>query len=85
MIEKDLELMWSIQDYCRGTSWINDKMAMITNKNPLKDIVIIVWLFFIIGVLELGQKHFWVVTTNLIFSFGGLSQLNITFKAHFRF
>ncbi len=75
MVEKDLQLMWSIQSFCHRTPWLNEKMAFITSKNPMKDIVIVIWLFFVIGVIELKEKHFWVAVSNLVFSFGtGVTQ-----------
>lgn len=75
MIQKDLQLMWSIQSFCHEASWLSETMNMITNKNPLKDIVIVIWLLFIIGVIEFGQSHFWVVILNLVVSFGQFPHL----------
>ncbi len=72
VIQKDLELMWSILNYCRRTPWLSEKMDFIISKNPMKDIVIVIWLFFAFGVIEIGSKHFWVGISNLIFAFGKL-------------
>lgn len=70
VISKDLELLWSIQEYCYQTPWLNQRMASITSKNPLKDIVIILWVFYIVGLVKLGATHFWVVSINLAAAFG---------------
>ena len=69
VVKKDLELLWSIQEYCYRTPWLNDIMTKIISKNPLKDICILVWIFFAIGILEIGSYHFWVASTNLVAAF----------------
>jgi hypothetical protein len=69
VVSKDLELLWSIQEYCYRTPWINQGMSKIISKNPFKDIVIILWIFYIVGLVEIGHKHFWVVAINMIVSF----------------
>jgi hypothetical protein len=74
VVEKDLELLRSIQEYCYRTPWLNDNMSKIISKNPLRDIVSILWLFFIYGLVEVGQKHFWVVFMNLVGAFGKSEQ-----------
>jgi len=75
VVAKDLELLWSIQEFCYRTPWINDRMSKIISKNPLRDIVSILWIFFILGLVELKEKHFWVVTMNLAVSFGEMDQI----------
>lgn len=72
VVQKDLELLWSIQDYCYRTPWINSSLARIVSKNPLKDIVIILWGCFAIGLFDIGAKHFWLVTINATVAFGKL-------------
>lgn len=69
VVAKDLELLWSIQEFCYRTPWLNDRMLKIISKNPLRDIVSILWIFFIVGIVELKEKHFWVVSMNLTVSF----------------
>ena len=69
VVAKDLELLWSIQEFCYRTPWLNDRMMKIISKNPLRDIVSILWIFFIVGIVELKEKHFWVVSMNLTVSF----------------
>lgn len=73
MIQNDVELLWRIQEYCYQHPWLNEKMSQIVSKNPWKDIVILNWIFFIVGLFEIGSKHFWVVTTNAIFAIGILT------------
>ena len=70
VIQKDLELLWVIQEYCYRTPWLNNLMKSIISKNPMKDIVNILWIFFIYGCIEFNHKHFWIVVLNAAFSFG---------------
>ena len=42
-------------------------MSKIISKNPLQDVVLVVWFFSAIGMLEIGFIHFWVAITNLLF------------------
>ena len=73
VIAKDLELLWSIQEFCYRTPWLNQRMSQIVSKYPLRDIVSILWLFFIYGIVEIGVRHFWVVVVNLAAAFGKLN------------
>ena len=43
-------------------------MSKIISKNPLQDVVLVVWFFSAIGMLEMGFIHFWVASTNLLFA-----------------
>ena len=43
-------------------------MSKIISKNPWQDVVLVVWFFFVIGMLEIGFIHFWVASTNLLFA-----------------
>ncbi len=69
MIQKDLELLWAMQDYIRRTPWLERSMASIVSKHPWQDICAIIWLFFAFGIAEIGVKHFWVVMMNLSAAF----------------
>ncbi len=69
VIEKDIELMWAIQHYVHGNKSLRDWCRILVNKNPLQDICCIIWIFAIVGVLEMGMKHFWVVVINLFACF----------------
>jgi hypothetical protein len=68
MIEKDLELLWVINDYISSTPRLQDFFGKIVSKYPWKDVVVVVWCFFAIGISEIGRNHFWVVVMNLIFA-----------------
>ena len=70
VVKSDLELLWSIQEYCYRNSYINEKMSLIVSKYPFKDIVMVIWMFAIVGYVQLGVKHFWVVVLNLIVCVG---------------
>lgn len=69
MIERDLELLWKIQDYCYRTPWLDDRMSKIVNKHPWQDISAVIWFFFVIGLYEIGSRHFFIVMMNLGFAF----------------
>ena len=89
MIEKDLELLWNIQDYFRRTSWLDSMMSKIVSKYPLQDIGVIVWCFFVIGVIEIGRHHFWIASFNLVFAVGNYfadieSKCNALLQSHKR-
>jgi hypothetical protein len=68
VIEKDIELSWAIQRYVHSDRKIEEWMVRIISKNPLQDICAVVWLVAILGFIEMGWKHFWVVSSNLFFS-----------------
>jgi len=70
VVQKDLELLWVIQEYCRRTPWIANIMHSVVSKHPLKDIVSVLWAFFFYGVVELQFVHFWVVVSNLVVASG---------------
>ena len=70
MIEKDLEFMWSMQDWFKRSPWLDTIMFKIVSKYPLQDIGMVVWCFFLVGVIEIGRKHFWIVSMNLILAVG---------------
>ncbi len=72
VVEKDIELLWSIQEYVRKTPWIDNTMTKIVSKHPLQDICALIWLFCLFGLFEVGSPHFWVVAVNLAGSFGEL-------------
>jgi len=65
VVQKDLALLWAIQEYCRRMPWISSAMHSVVSKHPLRDIVSVLWAFFLYGVVELHFAHFWVVVSNL--------------------
>jgi hypothetical protein len=65
MVQNDLELMWTIQEYCQRKRWINNIMSRIISKHPFQDIGVVIWAFFGIGCMEIGTQHFFVVVLNL--------------------
>lgn len=69
MIEKDIELMWAIQDFCHKRPWIDNIMSRLVSRHPWNDVCAIIWLFFVYGIFEIGILHFWIVCTNLAGSF----------------
>lgn len=77
MVQKDLRLMWSILNYCESVPWLQDKMSKIVSKYPWKDISIAIWLFFVVGLFEIGTKHFFVVATNLASAYCKLFSLHV--------
>lgn len=65
LIEMDTKLLWAIQDYVFRRRWIDKRMAKIVSKYPYYDIGLLIWLVSVVGVFEIGKRHFWVVGINL--------------------
>lgn len=65
MINKDIELIREIQNYCYHTPRLSNFMARIVSKKPFYDIVIILYVFFFLGLYDVGVNHFWLVALNL--------------------
>eukprot|EP01038_Epipyxis_sp_PR26KG_P009209 gene9209-12419_t len=67
MINKDLSLMRVINQFCSSeyNPRIHTFMSNIVSKHPWRDIGMILWAFFAIGVFEIGASHFWVVMMNI--------------------
>lgn len=65
VVEKDLELMWAIRRYCKSQRWIVDTMRHIVSKHPLRDIVLALWIAFIVAWIEIGHHHFWIAVMNV--------------------
>lgn len=70
MIQKDLQLLWLVQDFCKSNPVIDQNMARIISKHPWQDISLVVWVLSGVGIYEIGADHFWVVAFNLAGSFG---------------
>ncbi len=66
VVSKDIELLQLINHKIDQSNWLSDFFAKVVSKNPLKDVVLVLWFFFIFGLFEVGSKHFWVVIMNLI-------------------
>jgi hypothetical protein len=69
LIKRDIAILFAIQDYCYQRPKLDALMRSIVSKWPHQDIVLIVYLFFILGVLEIGHIHFWLCALNLSTSF----------------
>ncbi len=69
LVEMDVKLLWAIQDWVYRRRWLDSRMSKIVSKYPMYDIGMVIWLMAVIGVYEIGKRHFWVVTTNLVTSF----------------
>ena len=70
MIHVDLKILWLIQDICFSFSLIDNFLNKLVSKNPLQDIVFSVAPLFIIGVVDIGASHFWLVLGNLVIVYG---------------
>lgn len=66
VVSKDIELLQLINHKIDQSNWLSDFFAKVVSKNPLKDVVLVLWFFFVFGLFEVGSKHFWVVIMNLI-------------------
>jgi hypothetical protein len=67
VISKDIELLKSINIKIGRYPRFHDFLSKVVSKNPLKDVVLVLWFFFIFGIFEVGVKHFWVVVMNFCF------------------
>lgn len=70
VVEKDLELMWTIKRYCKVNPWVDEVFGRIVSKYPFRDIVLLLWIIFIVGLFEIGVHHFWVAFMNIIVAMG---------------
>eukprot|EP01039_Chlorochromonas_danica_P001733 gene1733-1893_t len=66
MVEKDVELMFLVQSYCRRHPRLDGLLQCVTSKHPWRDISSIIWIVHLLGVLEIGRSHFWIVLINLV-------------------
>jgi hypothetical protein len=69
LIKDDLINIRKIRNYCTSNPRIDNWMRSIINKHPFQDIVIVLYLFFAVGLVDIGKKHFWVVVTNISVAF----------------
>jgi hypothetical protein len=65
VIRQEVRLLFAIQDYCRQHPQLDYFMSSIVSKHPLKDIVLLLYLFFVFGLVEVGHNHFWICMMNL--------------------
>lgn len=77
VVEKDLQLLWSIQEYCQRTPSVHNLFSRIVSKNPAKDVVLVLWLFFCYGLVEIGMEHFWVASINITVALGNAQHNNL--------
>ena len=82
MIERDIEIIWSIHNYIMRNGWIDTVMSRIVSKHPLQDICMVIWMFFAFGVIEIGSRHFWVVALNTSLAFGRISNILMSVKTN---
>ena len=69
LVDIDVKLLWAIQDWVYRRRWLDTRLSKIVSRYPMYDVGIVVWLMAVIGVYEIGKRHFWVVTINLVVSF----------------
>ena len=62
---RDVEFLWSIQDYVYRWPALDMRMSMLVSKQPWNDIGLVMWLVALVGCIEIGVRHFWVVTVNI--------------------
>ena len=65
LIKDDLHNIRKIRNYCASNPKIDNWMKSLINKHPFQDIVVVLYLFFAVGLVDIGKEHFWVVVTNL--------------------
>ena len=73
LVERDLALLWQIQDYIYRHPQLDSRLASMVSKHPWRDVCMVIWLFAGLGVyFDVGihqQHHFWMITFNLLASF----------------
>jgi len=70
IIKKDIEFIkWSHECAFKSPRFYN-LMQRIVSKNPFQDIVFVLVPFFILGLIECGIPHFWLVYVNCSLIFG---------------
>lgn len=70
MVDKDIELMYSIHDQLQRSPRLNQFFETVVSPQPWKDITTIIWIACLFAMLELGRSHFWVIAVNLVFAVG---------------
>lgn len=68
VVQKDIELLFSIQTFFKEHPKLDKVFSIIISKHPWRDISMVIWIIFVVSSIELGVKHFWVVIFNLIFA-----------------
>lgn len=68
-IKDDLLNIRKIRNYCTSNPRIDNLMRSVINKHPFQDIVVVLYLFFAVGLFDIGKSHFWVVVANLAVAF----------------
>lgn len=66
MIDKDKELMLQMNEKINQSVWLSGFFEKVVSKNPFKDVVLVLWFFFVFGLFQVGVKHFWVVIMNFV-------------------
>ena len=69
LCEKDVDNLWRIHVFFQSHPRLQSFMSSIVSKHPWYDVCAIIWIIVIIGCIEIGSKHFWVVTINVFASF----------------
>jgi len=69
LIKDHLLNIRKIRNYCTSNPRIDNWMRSLINKHPFQDIVVVLYLFFAVGLVDIGKQHFWVVVTNLSLAF----------------
>lgn len=65
-IAADLNRLWTIQDWVYRHPWLDSRMLIIVSKHPWRDICMVPWLVWAVGVYDIGFRHFWIVAVNLV-------------------
>jgi len=69
LVTRDVENLWAIQDFIYHWPTLDLNLARITSRWPWRDVCCVVWLLFVLGVYDIGCRHFWVGLSNLFFCF----------------
>ena len=69
LIKQDLKWLFAIQKYCYHHHQFDNFMRGIVSKYPFQDIVLLLHIFFVLGIFEIGHDHFWLCSLNLAVTF----------------
>src|SRR5689334_11442232 len=73
VIEKDLEILRSIDRLFRSNRILGIIAGSVVSKYPWNDISILIWIVFVIGIIEYGRTHFWIGIVNLGLCYGSFT------------
>lgn len=69
LVQSDLELMRLLLQWLDTRPIVASLMRRLINKHPWRDVCASIWVCALLGIIEVGANHIWVVSSNLSFAF----------------